>query len=58
MSEFECRHCGVTTTKNGFCKQCGGRIIRMDGLTSRELAAQERTEREDERDDKDEEDEN
>ncbi len=44
MSEFTCENDHLVTpseTVKGRCPECGGKIIRMDGKTSRELAWEE-----------------
>jgi hypothetical protein len=41
MSEFECENGHMPAPSQmigGRCPECGGRIVRMDGMSSRELA--------------------
>ena len=51
MSEFECRKGHLVSPSVGYCKICGGRAVRMDGMTARQLMEQEREEPEEENDD-------
>lgn len=38
MSEFECAKGHLIRPSVGYCTICGGRPVRMDGLTAREWA--------------------
>lgn len=42
MSEFECSCGNFIKPSVGHCEKCGGRPVRMDGYTSRELDAIEK----------------
>jgi len=44
MSEFECINGHLVVPSEGYCLICGGRAVRMDGLSAGELDLQEHTE--------------
>ena len=39
MSEFECAQGHLMSASDRVCKICGGRAVRMDGYSARELDA-------------------
>ena len=41
MSEFECSCGELIAPSKGRCSKCGGRPVRMDGMSIRELSALE-----------------
>lgn len=41
MSEFECACGNLIRPSVGRCELCGGRAVRMDGMTARQLAYEE-----------------
>ena len=44
MSEFECINGHLISSSIGYCEICGGRTVRMDGLSNRELTRLEELE--------------
>lgn len=44
MSEFTCSNGHDMKSGQLYCPKCGGRLARMDGMTNRELKAQEAAE--------------
>ena len=42
MSEFTCREGHLIRPSIGYCEVCGGRAVRMDGMTNGELEDRDR----------------
>ena len=42
MSEFTCKNGHLVRPSERCCKICGGNIVRMDGMSNRELEARDR----------------
>lgn len=42
MSEFECAKGHLIRPSIGYCEVCGGRAVRMDGKTAKQLEAEDR----------------
>ena len=41
MSEFTCTQGHLVRPSVGYCEECGGRIVRMDGKSNAQLKAEE-----------------
>ena len=50
MSEFECRQGHLVSPSIGYCKICGGRAVRMDGMSACELERMDNIEPEEKND--------
>ena len=42
MSEFTCSQGHLVAPSERWCRICGGNIVRMDGMTAKELEARDR----------------